>query len=258
MRIIYFRITQLLTLLPIVFATFSANAFAKVAEPVPDFKIWQKEYLDARANSVSSIIPDGVLLLSGNDISAIEKSIVPDSKPFQGISPLRFLDQKSALLTKKINRLDTRTKLPINLFAAAIPVNLVVTKTDSRVQDIYLNDGQKFTRIKSHNKFPGIRSPEKTIAWVFQSLGYDGFVVSKKGRYLLVGGLSSLFNKKEIQALAIKNSSSNIVLKNKTRSGLGLIQLVSADGPFALFQILALANQEDDIPVGTKLIIQKN
>lgn len=98
-------------------------------------------------------------------------------------------------------------------------------------------------------------SSESVRAWLVKQLGYDGVVLDRRGDYLLVGSLVK-FDKKEIQALLLKDSARTPIIESRKAEGAALAQLLRQDGSVAVFQVIVGAFREG-IPVGTKVQVEK-
>jgi hypothetical protein len=98
---------------------------------------------------------------------------------------------------------------------------------------------------------------EDLIAWLTTILGWDGVVLEQRGHQLLVGSTSKILAMPQLQALAVDGSSAKIALGQNERKGSGLLSLVYAKSGIGIFDIVFLGQGVKEIPVGTKLVIEK-
>lgn len=104
---------------------------------------------------------------------------------------------------------------------------------------------------------PSQRSPKTIVAWIFETLGWDGVVLAQRGESLIVGSSSEILSHDGLQALSVNHSHGKWALPEAERKGSGIMSLVKRDGAFALFDIVFVGSGVNTIPVGTKLIIEK-
>jgi hypothetical protein len=86
---------------------------------------------------------------------------------------------------------------------------------------------------------------------------YDGVILDVAENYVLVGSTSKILGQPNVQAMALKDSSTKISMKKVPREGAGLLSLVDVSGSYAVFEITLLGRGLSKLPVGTKVIIEK-
>ncbi len=239
-----------------IFSSSSLNA--RTLEPAPDLDSWIDEIRSA--SFPLQTVPQRLLLLESAVEDKSEVNFIPDGRAIDKISPFFIVDGPSADLSFKLNResngADTKSKkLPLALKSNA---NVVIAGIRDQAPSIYINDGQKLQKIGTIKPYSGDKSAESILTWIYQSFGYDGVILGRKGSYVIVGGPSFIFGKEKIQALAIRGSDSQLALLDKKRSGVSLLEFESSKGPYAIFRILALAKDSTTLPPATKLTIQRD
>ncbi len=122
----------------------------------------------------------------------------------------------------------------------------------------FLRGGGKRERTVLHKaKGPASTKPEAIAVWIPTTLGWDGVVIDQKGDFLLVGSTAAILGAGQIQALAVGDSASKFTLKSDERKGAGLLSLSENKEGVAVFDIVFLGQGVKDLPIGTKLIIEK-
>lgn len=106
-------------------------------------------------------------------------------------------------------------------------------------------------------KGPKSTKPKDIVAWILQTLGWDGVVLDQHGDFLLVGSTALVLGAGQIQALAVGDSTAKFTLKANERKGAGLLSLSENKGGLAVFDIVFLGQGVTALPTGTKLIIEK-
>jgi len=110
--------------------------------------------------------------------------------------------------------------------------------------------------ILAKEKSPTSFNTESLYRWLAKSFGYDGVVLAKKGEYLLVGSSTVFFKKKNIQAMAFRDSEKKFSLRPSEREGMGLLTLVKKSGSYGIFKVLFLGRGFTDVPLNTKVLIE--
>ena len=237
---------------------YSRSLHARTLEPAPDLESWISEVKNASFPPLS--VPRRLLLLESEVSDKSEVNFIVDGRAIEKISPFLVVDGPSADLSLRLNQesggLTKKTKkLPLALRSSA---NVIIAGIRGKEPSIYTNDGQQLHKIGAGKPYHGDKSPESTLAWIYQCLGYDGIILGRKGAYVIVGGPASIFSREKIQALAIRGSDSQLALLDKKRSGVSLLELEASKGAYAIFRILALAKDSTTLPTATKLTIQRD
>lgn len=231
---------------------------ARTLEPVPDIDSWIIEVRNAPLPPQA--VPQRLLLLESSIDDKNEVNLITDGSEFGKISPFFLIDGPSVELSVKLNQepkggKSKGRKVPTPSRSSA---NVIIAGIRGESASIYTNDGRELRKVGVVKPYIGDKSAESVLTWIYQSFGYDGIILGRKGPYVIVGGPSSVFEKDRIQALAIRGSESQLALLDNKRSGVSLLELQSSKGPYAIFKILALAKGSTTLPIATKLTIQRD
>lgn len=231
---------------------------ARTLEPAPDIDSWITEVRNAPLPPQT--VPQRLLLLESSVDDKNEVNLITDSSEIGKISPFFLIDGPSAELSVKLNRKSKGGKVKAQkaLAPSISSANVIIAGIRRESASIYTNDGRDLRKVGVVKPYSGDKSAESVLTWIYQSFGYDGIILGRKGAYVIVGGPSSVFRKERIQALAIRGSESQLALLDKKRSGVSLLELQSSKGPYAIFKILALAKGSTELPIATKLTIQRD
>ena len=235
----------------------SSTVSARTLEPAPDIDSWIIEVRNAPLPPQA--VPQRLLLLESSIDDKNEVNLITDGTEIGKISPFFLIDGPSAELSVKFNReqkggKSKAQKVPTPSRSSA---NVIIAGIQGESASIYTNDGRELRKVGVVKPYSGDKTPESILTWVYQSFGYDGIILGRKGSYVIVGGPSYVFSKAKIQALAIRGSETQLALLDKKRSGVSLLELEASKGPYAIFKILALAKDTSNLPTATKLTIQR-
>ena len=116
--------------------------------------------------------------------------------------------------------------------------------------------GNKTTVEYEGKPVKGKLGPKKLNSFIRKAIGYDGVILDVKGDFVLVGGFGDLM-KKQVQALVLKDSAKRLIapVGKKKREGEAILQLVSQEGPYAVFKTLLSSNESGQPKVGAKVVL---
>ena len=90
-------------------------------------------------------------------------------------------------------------------------------------------------------KAPDSDSPNELKAWLVSKLGYSGFVIDKKGKYVLVASFNKVDTKKN--ALYIGNSEGRFrITEGRAKFG-GLLRYVNSHDNICVYEVVLKGNQ---------------
>lgn len=241
----------------ILFPSFG-KSLARTVEGAPDFDAWISEI--RKTTFPLQTVPQRILLLESKIDDPAPKNFLKDASALEKISPFIFVDEPSLSLTQKLNR-DLATegsKGRVPGLAGTTSANVIISDMEGNSPVLYVNNGKTLRRVGTVKPFKMEKTPDAILGWLFQSLGYDGVLLGRKGSYVMVASAAAVLGKEKIQALAIRGSEAQMALLDKKRSGSSLLELESSKGPYGMFRILALAKDSNDLPSGMKLTIQRD
>ncbi len=236
----------------------ASPVLARTEEPLPDINAWIAEVRDSALPMAE--VPRRVLLLEAGIEVSPEKNYLSDGLAIEKISPLFFIDESSAKLSSKLNQDSGAkpSKARQESLASTYSANVIFAGVKGKTPILYTNDGKRLRKIGPVMPYKGDKSPNSILTWIYQCLGYDGIILARKGPYVIVGGPASTLSREKIQALAIRGSESHMALLDKKRSGISLLELQISKGGYGIFKILALAKDSKELPIATKLTIQRD
>lgn len=94
------------------------------------------------------------------------------------------------------------------------------------------------------------------IEQVFESLGYDGVVLAKRGDFLLIATTEKRLQKENLQGLLISGSSQRRTLDKSRRKGAGLLSLLNTWHGYGVFQEVAVSTQTSKSEIGSKILLE--
>lgn len=231
----------------------AASDRALAEEGVPDVASWAKEVVD-----VGGAFPRRIAFVA--------------SLPEKGQGAPVFLELDAAefnklgfFQTKDSRDLAWDMKLNASRFADRDPYDVVVELTGADTLVVAPESGSwSFVRksgdgrdVVLEAKAPKSRTPKAIAAWLPSALGWDGVVLARKDDFLLVGSTVAILSTPDIQALAVSSSADKFGLRASERQGAGLLGLAETKDGVGVFDIVLLGQGVTEIPVGTKLIIEK-
>jgi hypothetical protein len=142
------------------------------------------------------------------------------------------------------------------------PASKLIYKFSKANTIIETDEGWRINHISNRKPLAKMSKPDdmspKTLSdWFVKGMGWDGVVLAQRGETVLVGSTKSILSQPEIQALAIDESASKFIVPQKERKGSGLLSLQKISGGLGIFDIVFLGKGKKNIPIGTKLIIER-
>lgn len=92
--------------------------------------------------------------------------------------------------------------------------------------------------------------------WINRHLGYDGYIVAQKGRYVLIKSQAA-FMRQGLQALLLKGSDEDFILEEKKSKGGALLQAIASKGQYGLYKVIVAQDDTHNIVPGTKVVLER-
>ena len=220
---------------------------------VPVFDAWLAEAVGRPA-----VLPRSVVFVRslGETPGTELRFLLLDTESFNKLSFITAANSINADWDSKLNKKKVAGMDRLAAVLALTGADCVVMAPEKGDWQLIRPDGAKRAVLYSGQP-PKSSSNEDLIDWLFGSLGWDGIVLDQKGDYILVGATSKAMSFPQIQALAVNNSMSKIVLKTNERIGAGLLSLRQSKVGVGIFDVVFLGQGITSIPIGTKLLIEK-
>lgn len=103
---------------------------------------------------------------------------------------------------------------------------------------------------------PKAKADDAAIA-LLSLFAYDGVILDVAEKFVLVGSTAKILSQPNLQAMALTESANKVSLKGAPREGAGLLSLVDISGGYAVFEITLLGRGMSNLPIGTKVIIER-
>ena len=133
------------------------------------------------------------------------------------------------------------------------PLDAVVSVGRKKSSIVVLDSTGKFENIK----ISGLKKKQSITKWFFKEMGYDGVVLDRKNKFLLIQGFEKL--KEKSQAISLTGSKDKFRVDSQSGSKANsLIQLVESKGSLGVFEILLVDDKTNEISAGTKVLFGKS
>lgn len=164
------------------------------------------------------------------------------------------LNQKTKGTQEKVTPVKRTPENWLSILLEASEADSVLVMNKKRDWQLYQNREGKPEILITR---PGTKdSAEGVHKWLISALGYEGVVIDKNDKFLLIGNLVNI-TKKDTQALLLKESANKFSMATAKKEGSGLLQLANHFEGFAMFELL-LGDNPETLPVGTKIAIEKS
>jgi hypothetical protein len=204
----------------------------------------------------AEVLPRRIAFVTELPTKGVPQFLTLDAARFNQQGYFQTVDAASISWDLKLNKKSFESR---DSFAVA----LALTKADAIVFAPKKGEWTIHSAIGGRNSIivrgpapPGTKE-ENLIAWLTSILGWDGVVLGRKDQQLIVGSTKAILSQPQLQALAVDGSVSKLALSQTERVGSGLLSLTYSKDGIGIFDIVFLGKGVKDIPIGTKLIIEK-
>ncbi|MEZ4742119.1 MAG: hypothetical protein R3B45_06710 [Bdellovibrionota bacterium] len=175
-----------------------------------------------------------------------------DTKVFNEMGMLRLIDDDALgfsqlfnkALIKRIKKTERGAERSVQILFGLSNADLALHVPDDKQSHWSLRyDNGKSIEIVSDTGRPKLAkemkdSQEVTLIydWILSSLGYNGVILDKKGKYYLVAGLQRLL-KPGGQAVVLGESAKVNLVNKDYRNGTALLKVIKSSGPFAILKL---------------------
>ena len=240
----------------------ATNPTADAAAPLPNvvnLDVWLNEI-----RTKAPVFPRSVVFVKNLNEPTSKDPKAPKQIKFMqvdvdglnSLSNLVVINSTSADWNTKLNKRKYSSMDKIATVFAASGADLVIIAPDAAEWQGYRLEAGKAVQLFT-TPAPKISSNDDLIAWLYNSLGWDGIVLDQKGDQVLIGSTIKSLAIPQVQALAVNESAAKVNLKPNERVGAGLLSLREGRGAFGVFDIVFLGQGVTTIQPGTKLVIEK-
>jgi hypothetical protein len=240
----------------------ATNPTADAAAPLPNgvnLDVWLNEI-----RTKAPVFPRSVVFVKNLNEPTSKDPKAPKQIKFMqvdvdglnSLSNLVVINSTSADWNTKLNKRKYSSMDKIATVFAASGADLVIIAPDAAEWQGYRLEAGKAVQVFT-TPAPKISSNDDLIAWLYNSLGWDGIVLDQKGDQVLIGSTIKSLAIPQVQALAVNESAAKVNLKPNERVGAGLLSLREGRGAFGVFDIVFLGQGVTTIQPGTKLVIEK-
>lgn len=129
-------------------------------------------------------------------------------------------------------------------------------KKNEKWRLVHVSDGKIVLNIVK--KAPPNKEYKTMVSWLEELFGYQAVVVDSKPGYVLVEKVKNEFNNDKTQGLALKDTFDKIIVRKKSKKGVGILSFVKSHKHFAIFREVFMEQGVNQVPIGTKVILEGN
>ena len=242
----------------------ASSKTAKAAEP--DVNEWVEEYESRNPGTEEFRYPEKLVIIQDiRDSGPIFVKIPP--KTFNWLGMFEIEDFQKLTFQYRLNlrphtpRLRLKAEDP-DIFRTNAPELFRKLRSDLILFAPKSGNWELYSRLKEEPVLTEQNPPKEKLnatvinSWINSKLGYDGFVVAQKDRYLLIKSQASLM-KQGLQALLLRGSEEDVVLIEKKAKGGGLLQALASKGQYGLYKIIVAQDGRTEVAPGTKVILER-
>lgn len=225
-------------------------------EPVPQETSVEIDKWIAEVLSKVTEKPRRIAFVSDLPLKGIPQFLKIDAVRFNQMGYFQVADVASRAWDMKLNKKSFGKGDSFDLAVSLTKADIIIHASKNRDWTVYsAGEGRRVVLAKAPP--PATTTEEDLSSWLITVLGWDGIVLDKRGQQVLVGSTSLILALPQLQALAVGGSATRPLLLQNERNGSGLLSLVYAKNGIGVFDIVFLGQGVKDIPVGTKLVIEK-
>lgn len=206
--------------------------------------------------STNSFIPQRVAFVVDIPPKGIPQFLLLDAKKFNSMGFFQTANVAAVAWDLKLNKKGFSNRDGFNVAMSLTKADMIIHSPKIGDWSVYLVKGDR-KKPFAKGAPPTSTKEEDLVGWLTSILGWDGVVLDQRGHQLLVGSTSKILSQPQLQALAVEGSSTKVALNQNERKGSGLLSLVYFKGGIGVFDIVFLGQGVKEIPVGTKLVIEK-
>ena len=206
--------------------------------------------------SKPSVVPNRVAFVIDIPKKGVPQFLLFDAKKFNQLGFFQTVNAAAIAWDLKLNKRSFTDREGFDVAVTLSRADLIVHAPKVGDWSVFLAKGDRKKPVAKGA--PPVGNKEDDLAaWLTTILGWDGVVLEQRGHQLLVGSTSRILSQPQLQALAVEGSASKIGLNQNERKGSGLLSLIYAKAGIGVFDIVFLGQGVKEIPVGTKLVIEK-